>query len=85
MHLLVGIPAYNEAATIAHVIERVPKEVVGVDTVESSSLMMARRMTRGLWRRQRARRLSGRSRIQVSVLRSSLSSDTRSRSVPICS
>ena len=34
MHLLVGIPAYNEAATIAQVIERVPKEVGGVDTVD---------------------------------------------------
>lgn len=34
MNLLVGIPAYNEAATIADVIERMPKEVVGIDTVD---------------------------------------------------
>jgi glycosyltransferase involved in cell wall biosynthesis len=34
MHLLVGIPAYNEAATIAEVIGRVPKAIDGVDSVE---------------------------------------------------
>ena len=34
MHLLVGIPAYNEAATIVDVIERIPKAVAGIDTVD---------------------------------------------------
>ena len=33
MHLLVGIPAFNESATIATVIERVPKSVAGFDQV----------------------------------------------------
>ena len=34
MRLLVGIPAYNEAATITDVIERIPKQVNGVDGVD---------------------------------------------------
>ena len=34
MHLLVGIPAYNVAATIAYVIARMPKEVGGVDSID---------------------------------------------------
>ena len=34
MRLLVGIPAYNEAATIAEVIGRIPRRLDGIDGVE---------------------------------------------------